>query len=102
MGAMIRSLSSSVLPLLSCLALGACASPQWTNAKNPGADPSADLSACEKDAVRTARLEQNITPIKGCAGAHCPGQEEQQRLQATAGAVAAQNRCMAQRGWRQD
>ncbi len=92
-----------LLPLLLiCLALGACASPRWVNPKNPGADLQADLAACEKDGARLARLEQNVAQPRGCAGAHCAAQEEQQRLQATAGAVAAHKRCMALRGWRQD
>jgi hypothetical protein len=43
-----------------------------------------------------------VAGARGCVGAHCAGQEEQQRLQATAGAVAAHKRCMALRGWRQD
>ncbi len=99
---MTRLLSTNVLLLLICAALGACASPHWVNPKTPSADLQADLAACEKDVMRTARLEQRMALPGGCAGAHCAALEEQQRLQATAGAVAAQKRCMAQRGWRQD
>lgn len=99
---MTRLPSLKVLSLLTCVALAACASPQWTNPKTPGADLQADLAACEKDVMRTARLEQRMALPGGCAGAHCAAQEEQQRLQVTAGAVSAQKRCMAQRGWRQD
>jgi hypothetical protein len=92
-----------LLPLLLiCLALGACASPRWVNPRNSGADLQADLAACEKDVMRAAHLEQRMALPGSCAGAHCAAQEEQQRLQATAGAVAAHKRCMALRGWRQD
>lgn len=101
MRGMIRLPSLKVLSLLTCVALAACASPQWANPRNPGADLQADLAACEKDAARTARLEQNISQPRGCSGAHCASQEEQQRLQSLAGAVAAQKRCMAARGWQQ-
>jgi len=92
-----------VLLLSVCLALSACASPNWVNPRNPVADLQADAAACDKDAERMARMDQiSGQPAGAClSGPHCSAITEQHRLKVVAGAVAAQKRCMAARGWRQ-
>lgn len=88
-----------------CLALSACASPGWVNAKNPGADLQADLSACDRDVERVARLRQLGDPAAtrtSCMeGPFCAKLAENQRIQIEAEAFGARKRCMANRGWRQ-
>lgn len=94
------------VPLLSaCLALCACASPNWVNPRNPAADLQADTAACEKDVQRMARFAQLGSPAvsqRSCMGpASCVSQEDAQSMQVLAEAVSAKKRCMAARGWRQ-
>ena len=94
-----------VLLLSVCLALSACASPNWVNPRNPAADLQTDTVACEKEVQRMARFAQLGNPAlsqRSCMGpASCVSQEEAQSMQLLAEAVSARKRCMAQRGWRQ-
>lgn len=94
-----------VLLLSVCIALSACASPNWVNPRNPAADLQTDTVACEKEVQRMARFAQLGNPAlsqRSCMGpASCVSQEEAQSMQLLAEAVSARKRCMAQRGWRQ-
>ena len=92
-----------VLLLSVCLALSACASPNWVNPRNPAANLQADTTACEKDAERVGRLNQLAgQPAGGCFyGRGCTADAENQQIRIAAEATVAQKRCMVARGWRQ-
>jgi len=52
--------------------------------------------------IDDATLAKARAAWDACLQQELEAQEAQQRLQATAGAVAAHKRCMTLRGWRQD
>ncbi len=90
--------------LLACMALSACASPPWTNPRNPSADLQVDEAACDREAERMARLTQLGNaggPATNCVGPQCATLEENRRIQQVAEAVSIKKNCMAGRGWRQ-
>ena len=92
---------------LACLlvSLTACAT-RWTNPQNPSADLRADEAVCQKDAERLVRLDDLARPAAGAEGCmqgpNCATQAQNRDFQRLNLAMAAQKRCMVNKGWRQD